>query len=69
MQEKSIGPFKKGIKRERKELLINPSWTLTALILILITQVPTALRSTIDVFCIFTFNETKSSKIELCKRF
>ncbi len=67
MRENRDGPFRKGSNREHQELRVNSSWALAALALIAISQVPIALQSTIEIYCIVTSADIKSSKIVSCK--
>ena len=67
MFKKNRGPFQRGNNKAPKNFSIHAPWTGAALALIAITQLPIALKATLDIVC-FSESINQSSPINWCKK-
>ncbi len=67
MKDLKTGPFKRTIDKKNKPIKTHNGIITFALILLTITQIPIALKSSIDLLCIYNNEETQASKFTFCK--
>tara|TARA_Y100001968_G_scaffold59085_1_gene50164 strand:- start:792 stop:995 length:204 start_codon:yes stop_codon:yes gene_type:complete len=65
MSKKQEGPFKRKLGKRKKNFSIHAPWAGAALALIVITQVPTAIKATLEITCIA--KASNDSNISWCK--
>tara|TARA_B100000700_G_C14387286_1_gene553129 strand:- start:164 stop:367 length:204 start_codon:yes stop_codon:yes gene_type:complete len=66
MSKKRLGPFKRKSSQKDKNFSIHAPWTGAALALIVITQIPIAIKTTLEIACLAKVNQ--SSNIQWCKK-
>ena len=67
MLKKKKGPFKRQASNKHKNFSIHAPWAGAALALIGITQLPTAIMSSIEIACLSKANYENVSIIKWCK--
>ena len=68
MTKANEGPFKRATPKISQDFSIHAPWVGGALALIALTQLPIAIKTSLDLICMPQIKDTNSQQLSWCKK-